>query len=109
MELIELEILFQILHLSHADHYERSSLHETYMSAQQKTHLLTPIDSNPGNGRFHLQVRVQVQEGITFPHRFTHISLAIYVHLQILRRFHTTSLAGVGTYVNSLTILSFIP
>ena len=63
MELIEPEILFQILipHLSHADHYERSSLHESYMNAQQETHLLTPMDSNPENGRFHLQVLVQVQ------------------------------------------------
>ena len=55
MELIEPEILFQILipHLSHADHYERSSLHDSYMNAQQEPHLLTPIDSNAENGRLH--------------------------------------------------------
>ena len=63
MELIEPEILFQILipHLSHADHYERSSVYETSVNAQQDIHLLTPIDSNQENGRFHLQVLVQVQ------------------------------------------------
>ena len=63
MELIEPEILFQILipHLSHAVHYERSSLHETSVHAQKETYLLTPMDSNPENGRLHLQVLVQVQ------------------------------------------------
>ena len=63
MELIEPEILFQILilHISHAVHYERSSLHESYMNAQQEPHLLTPIDSNPENGRLILQVLIQVQ------------------------------------------------
>ena len=63
MEPIELEILFQILilHISHAVHYERSSLHETSVHAQQETHLLTLIDSNPEIGRFYLQVLIQVQ------------------------------------------------
>ena len=63
MELIELEILFQTLipYVSHAVHYERSSLHETSVYAQKETYLLTPMDSNPENGTFYLQVVVQVQ------------------------------------------------